>query len=62
MTEIRLKWKAHVIAGQSPPSDAVSPLKDGLPFIQGNAEFGADHPAPEQQCDLAPKRALVARR
>ena len=30
---------------------------DGLPFLQGNAEFGLLNPTPHQVCDSAPKRA-----
>lgn len=53
-----LKHVARIIAGQSPPSDLVSDLNgEQLPFLQGNAEFGAAHPIPRRQCDAAPKRA-----
>lgn len=37
---------AQAILGQSPPSSSVSDLSHGLPFIQGNSEFGARHPTP----------------
>ena len=59
MTEhVPLKWSAEIIAGQSPRSDEVSDLAgSGLPFLQGNAEFGQLHPKPSVQCDTAPKRA-----
>ena len=30
---------------------------DGLPFLQGNAEFGLLNPTPHQVCNSAPKRA-----
>lgn len=55
--EIRLKGVAQIIAGQSPASEDVSDLVDGLPFIQGNAEFGSETPTPRLQCDVAPKKA-----
>ncbi|MCS6710692.1 restriction endonuclease subunit S [Brachybacterium sp. EF45031] len=55
---VPLKRLATVIAGQSPASDDVSELGEGLPFIQGNAEFGARTPTPKWQCDVAPKVAL----
>ncbi|MCA1718481.1 MAG: restriction endonuclease subunit S [Actinobacteria bacterium] len=46
-----------MIAGQSPPSFEVSDFEgDGLPFLQGNAEFGPLHPVPIHRCDSAPKR------
>lgn len=50
-----LKRRAQVIAGQSPDSSAVELLQDGLPFLQGNAEFGREHPSPRYQCDSATK-------
>lgn len=54
-----LKRLATVIAGQSPVSDEVEDLADGLPFIQGNAEFGLRHPSPKWQCTTAPKVACM---
>ena len=53
----RLKFAAHIVAGQSPPSAAVTDGVDGLPFLQGNAEFGPLNPTPHQVCDSAPKWA-----
>ena len=54
---IRLKFIAQIVAGQSPPSTAVTEDVDGLPFLQGNAEFGSLNPMPRQSCDSAPKSA-----
>jgi type I restriction enzyme S subunit len=56
----RLKFAAHIEAGQSPPSELVTDGSQGLPFLQGNADFGSLHPTPRQVCDLAPKRASPA--
>ncbi|MDE2822765.1 MAG: restriction endonuclease subunit S [Chloroflexota bacterium] len=53
----RLKFVSQVVAGQSPPSAAVSEGMDGVPFLQGNAEFGQVHPEACQSCDSAPKTA-----
>ena len=53
----RLKYVAHVISGQSPPSEEVSLLNGGLPFLQGNAEFGIHGPDPRYECETAPKTA-----
>ncbi len=53
----RLKFVAHIEAGQSPPSEVVTDGSDGLPFLQGNADFGLISPLPRQICDVAPKRA-----
>jgi type I restriction enzyme S subunit len=41
--------------GQSPPSEHYNTLGDGLPFLQGNADFGADNPEPRVFCPVAPK-------
>nr|WP_242686932.1 restriction endonuclease subunit S [Dermacoccus nishinomiyaensis] len=56
--EIPLRYVALVIAGQSPAGSEVRDLENGLAFIQGNAEFGAHHPAPRLQCDSPPKSAV----
>ncbi len=53
----RLKFVAHIEAGQSPSSEVVVNGWEGLPFLQGNAEFGSLNPVPRQVCDAAPKRA-----
>lgn len=46
-----MKHVAQVIAGQAPPSKYVSTLNgSGVPFLQGNAEFGLEHPNPKLQC------------
>lgn len=58
MKEIPLRYVALVIAGQSPAGSEVHDLENGLAFIQGNAEFGAHHPAPRLQCDSPPKSAV----
>ena len=57
MSSVALKRVATVIAGQSPPSSEVSSYEaEGLPFIQGNAEFGRVHPTTIHRCDSAPKK------
>lgn len=48
---------AELRMGQSPPGSAVGELRDGLPFLQGNAEFGSRSPRPRYQCNEAPRRA-----
>jgi type I restriction enzyme S subunit len=47
---------AELAMGQSPPGHLVEELNSGLPFLQGNAEFGAVQPSPRLQCDAAPRR------
>jgi type I restriction enzyme S subunit len=41
--------------GQSPPSAYVSETERGLPFLQGNAEFGARFPLPRLHCSRPTK-------
>ncbi len=54
----RLRFIALLEAGQSPPAHAVHEGIEGLPFLQGNSDFGLLNPAPRQSCASAPKRAL----
>ena len=46
----RLKNIASLVMGQSPSSEDCSTERAGLPFLQGCAEFGQDHPWPVQFC------------
>lgn len=47
----RLGDTCHIEMGQSPPSTYVfEGLADGLPFLQGNAEFGEPYPSPAYSC------------
>ena len=52
-----LKYFAALTMGQSPAGSAVQDSPAGLPFLQGCAEFGPDHPAPTQYCLNSPKVA-----
>jgi type I restriction enzyme S subunit len=46
------------MAGQSPQSEDVSDFDgEGTPFLQGNAEFGEQHPTPRYRCDSATRSA-----
>ena len=53
---VRLGDVAEVVMGQSPPGETVIDWTvdfgddDGLPFIQGNAEFGVKSPEPVKWC------------
>lgn len=51
----RLKTVGTVIMGQSPPSSECNGDGQGLPFLQGSAEFGAHHPRAIQYCPTASK-------
>ncbi|MCX7113036.1 MAG: restriction endonuclease subunit S [Proteobacteria bacterium] len=55
--EIRpLKYAAELIMGQSPPSADCNLDGNGLPFLQGCAEFGSKNPLPKLFCESAVKR------
>ena len=43
----RLKHLSQVIMGQSPDSKYCNSENIGIPFLQGNAEFGILNPNPE---------------
>ncbi|PTO79142.1 restriction endonuclease subunit S [Vibrio splendidus] len=46
----RLKELGETIMGQSPASSSYVDEGEGEPFLQGNAEFGADHPKEKVWC------------
>ncbi len=52
----KLKYSDYVIMGQSPSSDDYK-YDNGLPFLQGNAEFTELHPVPLLYCNSANKIA-----
>ena len=56
-TTSRLKFEASVNMGQSPSSDDCNQEGIGLPFLQGNAEFGNKNPTPKQYCAISRKVA-----
>src|SRR5437868_2111447 len=45
-TVTTLGQAAEVVMGQSPPGSTYNNRGDGLPFIQGSAEFGDHSPVP----------------
>ncbi len=51
----RAKFIIKVIMGQSPPSDSYIFDGNGLPFLQGNAEFGQLNPSPKIYCEISRK-------
>ena len=56
--KVRLKYLAHVEMGQSPPSaEYSSSLGQGLPFLQGTADFGKINPVPSVFCESPTKIA-----
>ena len=46
---------ATVIAGQSPPSQSYNQRSEGLPFLQGNADFSYRSPVPRVWCNSSHK-------
>lgn len=53
---VALKRVAAINMGQSPPSESYNAVELGLPFLQGNAEFGDLHPTPRLWCPDPPKQ------
>ncbi len=53
--DARLGDVANIVMGQSPPGSTYNERGEGMPFIQGCAEFGLVHPAPVKWC-TAPSR------
>lgn len=51
----QLKYVSAVAMGQSPPSDQYNLTGEGLPFLQGNAEFTDLSPVPKHHCTTAAK-------
>ena len=58
-THVDLASVASITMGQAPPSSDVAESGDGLPFIQGNAEFGFRHPSPQKVCRVPLKIAEI---
>jgi type I restriction enzyme S subunit len=49
-SETTLEGIAEVIMGQSPDGKSYNQEGNGLPFLQGSAEFGEHYPVPEKWC------------
>lgn len=54
---VRLKFSTKINMGQSPASEECNLDGVGLPFLQGNAEFGKSNPIPKIFCSTARKLA-----
>jgi type I restriction enzyme S subunit len=54
--QVRLGNVADITMGQAPPGDTVSDDGGGLPFLQGNAEFGSVYPVARLTCTRPAKR------
>ncbi|MBI5308059.1 MAG: restriction endonuclease subunit S [Planctomycetes bacterium] len=53
----KTKYCCRLNMGQSPTSEECNADGDGMPFLQGCAEFGTVSPTPRQYCDTARKVA-----
>lgn len=53
----KLKYCSIVNMGQSPESSEYNFSEEGLPFLQGNADFGSKNPTPRVWCATCKKRA-----
>lgn len=57
MNRVKLPEVCELIMGQSPDSTSYNKSKEGLPFYQGNANFGPKYPTPTVWCSLPKKIA-----
>ena len=58
-TTVCLGDVATITMGQSPPSSTINDEGVGVPFIQGNAEFGVRSPRPTKFCTDPPNQAIA---
>ena len=54
---VRLGEVCEIVMGQSPASESYNEVGDGLPFYQGNADFGYRCPTPRVWCNSPTKIA-----
>ena len=57
MEYLRLKDVCDINMGQSPTSDSYNDDGDGVPFFQGNADFGDRYPVTRKWCNAPTKMA-----
>ena len=57
MEYLRLKDVCDINMGQSPTSDSYNDAGDGVPFFQGNADFGDKYPITRKWCNAPTKMA-----
>ena len=55
--KVRLGEVCEIVMGQSPDSESYNMAGDGLPFYQGNADFGYRWPTPRVWCNSPTKIA-----
>lgn len=61
MKYIKLKEVCMINMGQSPDSSSYNEKKEGIPFYQGNADFGEKYPITRVWCNTPIKIAQVMR-
>jgi type I restriction enzyme S subunit len=54
---VKLNYLFDIISGTSPKSEYYTEKEEGLPFLQGNAEFGKLNPNPDRYCTDCPKKS-----
>lgn len=54
---VKLKDVCNINMGQSPNSDSYNDNEDGIPFFQGNADFGEKYPTTRKWCNAPTKIA-----
>ena len=57
MEYVLLKDVCSINMGQSPDSDSYNDIGEGLPFFQGNADFGVRYPVAHKWCNMPIKIA-----
>lgn len=57
MRYIKLKEVCNINMGQSPESDSYNENGEGIPFFQGNADFGEKYPVTRVWCNSPQKMA-----
>lgn len=57
--QVKLGDVATLVLGQSPSSESYNTTGEGLPFYQGNADFGNEHPSTKVWC-TEPKKTAEA--
>lgn len=55
----KIKHSIDLIMGQSPSSDDCNSLRNGIPFLQGNADFSSINPLPQSWCVKPTKIAPI---
>lgn len=59
----KIKYSMLLIMGQSPNSDDCNSDGEGIPFLQGNADFGLINPRPQNWCKspakIAPRNSVL---